>query len=104
MTVGIGGRPYTLKPLTDATPIDLSGVEFIGYCSKENRQKIAKSLGRIPIPKLLVKKVWVVWAEKQLAARVEVGNNYIYLVQTDNGEWDIKGGLEMVPALSLPNG
>jgi len=48
--------------------------------------------------------VWVVWAEKQLAARVEVGNNYIYLVQTDNGEWDIKGGLEMVPALSLPNG
>ena len=89
----LNGVTYRLKPLREAVPVDLSQAEFVEGCSWEVRERIALCLGQIDIPKLNVKRVWVSWSEKPLAAKVQLdGRNYIYLSYHDEN-WHLEGGV-----------
>ena len=98
--VGIGGVEYRLSHLSEAKPVDLTGVEFVGGCSEDDKREIARCLGRIQIPKLLVRKVWLAWAELPIAARVSVDGKgyetYIYLTKGADNIWHVKGSFLMV--------
>lgn len=87
-TIVLWGQEYSVKPANAARPLDFSGVEFIGACPEADRRAIAFCLGRIAVSNLPVKRIWLAWSERPTAARVQVGNQYIYLVRCD-GEWHI---------------
>ncbi len=94
--VSLRGKPYDLLPPDKAVPIDLTRTEFEGTCSEQDRLGIAKCLGRIPAT-FSVKKIWIAWSEKPLAARVRIYDSTFFLRRSDSGEWQLVGEVLLIP-------
>ena len=104
-TVAVRGASYKLRPLSESKPVDLSSVKFDGYCDETTRRELAQFLGRIPAP-VPVRRIAVVWSEKPLAARIELGRGeFIFLVKEPDDIWHLRGGVVIVQnANSSTNG
>src|SRR3974390_3416020 len=74
--VTLRDKTYQLKNAEDAHAVDLTRAELIA-CSDDERMGIARCLGRIPVTNMPIKRVVVAWAERPLAARVEVGPDVV---------------------------
>ena len=83
--IDVRGVVYTLRPLSESKPVDLSSVKFKGYCSETTKEELAQFLGRIPGPVSVVE-IEVVWSEKPLAARIKLGRGRFHILGERAGQ------------------
>lgn len=92
---------YELKSLMRSTPVDLSGVRFLGYRDASERTAIALCLGRISAANLYMKEIAVVWPENRVAARVTLDRGahtkyVLFLVRDRMNSWRIQGSCALL--------
>ena len=90
----IRDRFYEIRSVAQSVPYDLSNVELVA-CSEQEKHGIAACLGRIAATDLDIRKITIAWAERPMAARVELGRDcYLYLSRRNNGTWEVEEAIQ----------